>query len=124
MNDFLEQFNDINTEQTFVQNEVEKHKVLAILAYFIPILFFLPAVAGDKNSTYCKFHSNQGLTWLITLVVLSIVRVIFAFIPILGILLNLALSLLLVAVLVVLIIGAAKGKAYRIPFVGNLLNVF
>ena len=33
MDNFLEQFNDINTEQTFVQNEVEKHKALAILAY-------------------------------------------------------------------------------------------
>lgn len=124
MNDFLEQFNDINTEQTFVQNEVEKHKALAIIGYLIPILFFLPAVAGDKNSTYCKFHSNQGLTWLITLVVVSIVRFIVTLIPILGILLNIVISLAIIAVLVVLIIGAIKGKAYRIPVVGNLLNVF
>jgi len=56
--------------------------------------------------------------------VLSIVRVILALIPILGVLLNLVITLALVAVLVVLIIGAAKGKAYRIPVVGNLLNVF
>ena len=123
MDNFLEQFNDINTEQTFVQTEVEKHKVLAIIAYFIPILFFLP-ICGDKNSTYCKFHSNQCLTWLVALVVLSIVRAIIARIPVLGVLLNVVISLALVAALVVLIIGAAKGKAYRIPLVGNLINVF
>ena len=74
MDNFLEQFNDINTEQTFVQNEVEKHKALAILAYIFPFLCWLPTVAGDKNSTYCKFHANQSLTWLITMVVVNIVR--------------------------------------------------
>lgn len=123
MDNFLEQFNDINTEQTFVPQEVEKNKPLAIIAYIIPILFFLP-ICGDKNSTYCKFHSNQCLTWLITLIVMSVVRVILAFIPVLGVILNLVIWLALLAVLIVFIIGAVKGKAYRIPVVGNLLNVF
>lgn len=123
MDNFLEQFNDINTEQTFVPQEVEKNKPLAIIAYIIPILFFLP-ICGDKNSTYCKFHSNQCLTWLITLIVMSVVRVILAFIPVLGVILNLVIWLAILAVLFVFIIGAVKGKAYRIPVVGNLLNVF
>ncbi|MBR6967962.1 MAG: DUF4870 domain-containing protein [Ruminococcus sp.] len=123
MDNFLEQFNDINTEQTFVPQEVEKNKPLAIIAYIIPILFFLP-ICGDKNSTYCKFHSNQCLTWLITLIVMSVVRVILAFIPVLGVILNLVIWLAILAVLIVFIIGAVKGKAYRIPVVGNLLNVF
>ena len=123
MDNFLEQFNDINTEHTFVPQEVEKNKPLAIIAYIIPILFFLP-ICGDKNSTYCKFHSNQCLTWLITLIVMSVVRVILAFIPVLGVILNLVIWLAILAVLIVFIIGAVKGKAYRIPVVGNLLNVF
>ena len=124
MDNFLEQFNDINTEQTFVQNEVEKHKALAILAYVFPFLCWLPTVAGDKNSTYCKFHGNQSLTWLITIFVVSIVRIILGKIPVLGLICNAVISLAVLAVLIVYIIGAYKGKAYRIPFIGSLLNVF
>lgn len=123
MNDLLENFNDINTEQTFVPAEVEKNKPLAIIAYILPILFFLP-ILGDQNSTYCKFHANQGLTWLITLVVLSVVRIILAFIPVLGILCNILIWLALLAILIVFIIGSVKGKAYRLPFIGSLINVF
>ena len=123
MMDFLENFNDLNTEQTFNQPEVDKNKPLAIIAYVLPILFFLP-ILGDSNSTNCKYHPNQSLTWLIALVALSIVRIILAFIPILGILCNIVLWLAIVAMLVVYIIGAVKGKAYRMPFVGSLLKVF
>lgn len=123
MMDFLENFNDINTEQTFNPTEVDKNKPLAIIAYLLPILFFLP-ILGDGNSTYCKFHANQSLTWLIVLVLLSIVRIILLFIPILGVLCNIVIWLAILAVMIVYIIGAVKGKAYRMPFVGNLLNVF
>ena len=123
MMDFLENLNDLNTEQTFNQPEVDKNKPLAIIAYILPILFFLP-ILGDSNSTYCKFHANQSLTWLIALVALSIVRIILAFIPVLGILCNLVIWLAIVAMFVIYIIGAAKGKAYRMPFVGSLLKVF
>ena len=56
--------------------------------------------------------------------VLSVVRIILAFIPVLGILCNIIIWLAIIAVLVVYIIGAAKGKAYRIPVVGSLINVF
>ena len=112
----------MNTEQTFVPNEVEKHKVLAILSYSPP-LFFLPII-GDKNSTYCKFHANQSFTWFLLVLVVSIVRIILAFIPVLGALLGYALSLLLVAIFVVYMIGAGKGKAYRLPFIGSLINLF
>ena len=122
MNDFLEQFNDVNTEQTFASNEVEKHKVLAILSY-LPPLFFLPII-GDKNSTYCKFHANQSFTWFLLVIVVSIVRIILGFIPVLGTLLSLALSLLMIAIFVVYMIGAGKGKAYRLPFIGSLINIF
>ncbi|MBR3666611.1 MAG: DUF4870 domain-containing protein [Ruminococcus sp.] len=124
MDNFLEQFNDINTEQTFVQNEVQKHKALAILAYIFPFLCWLPTVAGDKNSTYCKFHGNQSLTWLITLFIVNIVRFILGKIPVLGVLCSVVISLALFAVLLVYLYGAYKGKAYRMPFIGSLLNVF
>ena len=123
MMDFLENFNDINTEQTFNSIEVDKNKPLAVIAYLLPILFFLP-ILGDGNSTYCKFHANQSLTWLIVLVLLSIVRIILLFIPVLGVLCNIIIWLAILAVMIVYIIGAVKGKAYRMPLVGNLLKAF
>ena len=123
MMDFLENFNDLNVEQTFVSTEVEKNKPLAIIAYLIPILFFLP-ILGDGNSTYCKFHANQSLGWLITLVVLSVVRILLAHIPVLGVLCNIVIWLAILAALVAYIIGSVKGKAYKMPLMGNLINVF
>ena len=123
MNDFLENFNDLSTEKTFVSTEVEKNKPLAIIAYILPFLFFLP-ILSDKDSDYCKFHSNQSLTWLIFLVVVAIVMKILGLIPVLGALCNLVLSLALLAMLIIYIIGVVNSKAYRLPIIGNLINVF
>jgi uncharacterized membrane protein len=123
MNEFLENFNDINTEQTFNPPEVEKNKLLAVIAYLLPILFFVP-ILGDSNSTYCKFHANQSLTWLIVMIVLFIVKFILGSIPVLGVLVKLVIWLAIIAVDIAFIIGSLNGKAYRLPVIGNMLNVF
>jgi len=119
MMDFLENFNDLSTEKTFVSEEIKKNQPLAVIAYLLPIFFFLPTLS-DKNSTYCKFHANQSLTWLIVCVAVCIVMKILGYIPVLGTICNLVLSLALLAILIVFIIGVIKDKAYRIPFIGNL----
>ena len=84
LDNFLENFNDINAEKTFVEADVKKHYLFAMIAYLIPILFFLP-ICMDGNSTYNKFHANQSLTWLIAAVVIGIIFAILGFIPLLGI---------------------------------------
>lgn len=120
---FIENFNDVNTQNTFNAADVQKNKVIAVIPYFLPILFFLPAVC-DGNSAFCKFHSNQQLTWLITCIVLGVVSAILGIIPVLGALLVAVISLALVSTAVIFAYGTIKGKALRLPFIGSLLKIF
>ena len=120
----IENFNDLDTERTFNDEERAKYEVLAIIAYLVPVLFFLPYVS-DNNSTYCKFHSNQSLTWLVVLAVLGIAFRIVAFIPIIGPLLSYVVyPVAVLAVDAAFIIGSHKGKAYKLPFIGDLIKAF
>ena len=120
----LENFNDLDTERSFDEADVKKSEVLAIIAYLIPILFFLPVV-NNKNSAYCRFHSNQALTWFITLMVLGFVFKIVGIIPIIGTLLSCVVyPIVVLAIDAAFIIGSHKGKAYKLPFIGDLIKAF
>lgn len=123
LDNFLENFNDINTEKTFTDAEVKKNSAVAAIAYLLPILFFLP-ICIDGNSTYCKFHANQSLTWLIVAVVLGIIFAILGIIPFFGVIFRILWPFVILGIDFVFIYGAIKGKAYKLPFVGSLLNVF
>ncbi|MBP5578977.1 MAG: DUF4870 domain-containing protein [Ruminococcus sp.] len=123
MENFLEAFNDINAQNSFNPNEPEKNKLFAKFAYIMPCLFFLPFL-NDKDSAYCKFHSNQALTWFIIFCVLAVVGKIIGAIPVLGVILKIAIWLAIIAIWVSYIFGAVKEKAYRFPVVGDKINVF
>lgn len=123
MNEILENFNDQSAQSSFDPGDVQKNKILVAICYVFPILFFLPIVV-DGNSSYCRFHANQQLAWLIFGIVLSAVSFILSLIPVLGVILDILLSLCGLAVLIGLIYGAVKGMAVRLPFIGNLLSVF
>ena len=58
--------------------DVEKNKVMAVLAYFI---FFLPLLTDAKDSPFAKFHANQGLLLLLFSVIGQIVG---SVVPIIG----------------------------------------
>ena len=120
----LENFNDIGTERNFTYEDREKNKILAIIAYLLPILFFLPYL-NDKNSEYTRFHANQSLTWLITLVVMGIVFKIVSFIPIIGfILAYLLYPCCVLAIDAGFAYGCMYGKAYKLPFIGDAIKAF
>lgn len=119
----LENFNDEKTACTFNSEEVQKNIVPAVLPYLMPFLFFLPLVT-DKNSSFCRFHANQQLTWLIIDVILEIVKKIIGVIPVIGWLVNLVISIATLSVAIGLMYGASRGKALRLPFVGELIKIF
>lgn len=75
--------NKENTENQDQQNQssesnLDQVKIMAALAYF-GILFFLPLVT-HPNSSFGKFHANQGLLLLITGLVINTVGTIIPFI--------------------------------------------
>lgn len=123
MANFMDNFNDSVEENSFDASDVQQYKVQAVLPYLIPILFFLPIIS-NKDSSFCKFHSNQQLIWLITCVVIEIVMWIISFIPVLGMIINWLVSIAILAFAILLMISASQGKAVKIPFVGDLFKVF
>lgn len=112
----------------FDSQDVEKNKVLAIVGYIFPILFFIPLVTEAKNSIYAKFHANQQLILLIFGfaggIGLSIITFILAFIPVLGpVVVMLLLPVFWLAFLALVIMGiinAANGGTKKLPVIGGL----
>ncbi|MBI5076139.1 MAG: hypothetical protein HZB62_13360 [Nitrospirae bacterium] len=115
----------------FDAQDVEKNKVLAIVGYIFPILFFIPLVTEAKNSIYAKFHSNQQLILLIFGfaggIGLTIITFILAFIPLLGPLMAMLLLpvfwLACLGLAIMGIINAANGSTKKLPVIGGLATL-
>jgi len=123
---------ETNQEATqFDAQDVEKNKVLAIVGYIFPILFFIPLVTEAKNSEYAKFHSNQQLILLIFGfaggIGLNIITFILAFIPLLGRMMAMLLLpvfwLACLAFMIIGIINAANGSAKKLPVIGSMATL-
>lgn len=122
MDEIFEKFND-SEEQLRFGADIRKCSGYAVIAYIIPILFFFP-IAIDKESSYCKFHSNQALCWLIIMGIAEVVTgVLSAFGPVVQIL-GLMINLATILISILLAIGAYKGYAVVIPIIGEKLKVF
>jgi len=93
--------------------DIEKNKVMGILAY---ILFFIPLLAA-RDSKFALYHANQGLVLFIVAVASNVVA---GFIPFFGPLLSGLLSLGFLAFMVIGIIGASKGEMKPLPIIGGI----
>lgn len=119
----------VNTVQSFLDTndttkeynpaEIEKNKIICALAY-IPILFWLPLVAGTKGSKYCKFHVNQGLLLFIISVVFSILNIVIGLIPIVGIITWILSSLVEFGLFLFGFIFTLTGKSKEFPLIGGI----
>lgn len=98
--------------------DVEENKIMAIVGYILPILFFVPLInESSKNSPFAKFHANQQLVLLIVAIIVNIVG---GIIPILGWFVILPIGTVAVVVLAILgIINAAKGEIKPLPIIGE-----
>ncbi len=123
-------FNDLKEEvlnpedstNQFDPSDIAENKLLAAVAG-IPLLFWVPLVACG-NSAFGKFYANQGLILTILSVVCGVIGGILGMIPIVGAIVGAALGLVCLAILLLLVISAATGKAREIPIIGGLLKVF
>lgn len=59
--------------QSANSTDAEKNKVMAIVGYILPILFFIPLVSDAKNSPFAKFHANQQLNFLLAAIAVNVV---------------------------------------------------
>jgi uncharacterized membrane protein len=94
--------------------DVEKNKVMAILAY---IIFFIPLIAA-RESRFAMFHANQGLVLFLAAVVINIVG---GIIPFIGWFLILPFGWIAVLVFAIIgIINASKGETKPLPLIGGI----
>ena len=105
--------------------DVEKNKVMAVLAY-IGILVFVPIFAAPE-SKYARFHACQGLTLLIVGVIYSLIMtavgVTVGKIDVIGPIITAICGLPGLAILALAICGivnAVQGRAKELPVIGNL----
>ena len=114
-------FDTPDTTAEYDQQDIQSNKVMAILAY-IGILILVPLFAA-KDSKFARFHVNQALTLLIAGVALTILSVVFGFIPIIGLIFDIIFGLAGICLLVLMILGivnAATGKAKELPVTGKI----
>ncbi len=94
-------------------------KLLGILGYIIPILFFLPLVMDNlKNDASAKYHANQQLNlllfWIIGHVVASTLVMVL-----IGILLVPLVTIAGLVFMVMGIINVSKGAMKPLPVIGG-----
>ncbi len=93
-------------------------KATGIVAYISIIGWLIAFLAGDKEGA--KFHLNQALVVDVAMILFNIVSVVLAFIPVVGQILSLVLSLLLLAVWILGIVYAVKEEEKEIPLLGAI----
>ncbi|TSC91091.1 MAG: Uncharacterized protein CEN90_639 [Parcubacteria group bacterium Licking1014_17] len=103
-------------QQPAPQSDVEKHKILAIIGYIIPVLFFVPLLTGAKNSKFAMFHANQHLLILIVWLVGSLLMRVFFVGWLIG--------LFGLVLLIMGIISASKGEMKPLPLIGSIHLIY
>lgn len=95
------------------ENDVEKNKLVAVVAYLI---FFLPLLVAPQ-SQFGRYHANQGLALFILALGIQVVGWV---IPILGWFIILPLGNLAVIVLMIIgMLNAWRGEKRPLPLVGG-----
>ena len=97
-------------------SDVEKNKVMAILAY-LGCLCLVPLLAA-KDSPFARFHTNQGLTLLLGWIIIGTLDfMVSMWIVTMGLL---AVRLGMFVLSILGIVNAAGGKMQPLPLIGGI----
>lgn len=103
--------NTADTTAEYDAQDIEKNKVMAVLAY---IIFLIPLLAA-KDSKFARFHTNQGLVLFIGGILSSVI----AAIPIIGWIIAPIAGIIITILAVIGIVNALGGKAKELPIIGK-----
>ena len=103
--------NTADTTAEYDPQDIEKNKVMALLAY---IIFLIPLLAA-KDSKFARFHTNQGLVLFIGAILSSVITVI----PIIGWIIAPIAGLAITVLAIIGIVNAIGGKAKELPIIGK-----
>ncbi|MES2418139.1 MAG: hypothetical protein V4541_08110 [Bacteroidota bacterium] len=114
----------MNTEQT---QEMDG-KTIAIISYITIIGWIIAYIQFGKNkSPLAAFHIRQSLFLMLCAFGISIVQILFPFIPHLGWIISITFSLVMLGFLVLWVIGlinAISGEQKPLPIFGNKAQDF
>lgn len=119
-------YNSGENGKFFNPADVEKGKPIAVLMYFIAILFILPLVADDYKTPYCRFHANQVVVLWLSSIAVSILfsigtALIFTIIiPIICYIAGVVASIALFVFFIMGIVSAVKGENKPLPIIGGI----
>ena len=111
----------------FQQDDVSQNKVMGVLSY-LGILVFVPLIAGNKQSPYVKFHTNQGLVLFIASILVDLLdgRWLWGFHSMINFggswfswIFDIC-SLVLFVFMIVGIVYACKGERKELPVIGQI----
>ncbi len=127
-NDFSQKIQNFNntadTTSEFDAADINANKVMAVLAYFGPLV--LVPIFAAKNSKFARYHSNQGLLLIIasflygvaysilSSIILAISWRLYFIVSIIGLV-----SIVITVLAIIGIINAATGKAKELPLIGK-----
>lgn len=124
--DFKAMFTDLKDySNEYDKKEIESGKVMAILSY-LGILCLIPYFA-EKDNKYVRFHAVQALNLFLLNVIysvaLSMITMLLVFVPVIGPMIALALSLVsygFFALCIWGIVNACQDKAKELPVVNQI----
>jgi len=94
--------------------DVEKNKVMGILAY----IFFLIPVLAARESKFAMYHANQGLLLFLAGLIINISLSAIHFFS--WYIVRELISLLIIALAIVGIINASRGEMKPLPLIGGI----
>lgn len=108
--------NEETPKEEVSSSDESTSKVVAILGYLVPIIFFIPLLSEEgKKNTFAMHHANQHLNMLISWLAINMI----AIIPLLGWLVWFVGAIALLVFTVMGIINAAGGSKKSLPVVGG-----
>jgi len=109
---------EANTNEANPTANNDTNKIMAILGYIFPFLFFIPLITDAKNDQFARFHAGQQLNlllfWIIGQVVASLSTVIL-----IGILLYPIVYITGIVLMVIGIINVSKNISKDLPLIGR-----
>jgi uncharacterized membrane protein len=99
-------------------NNIDNHKVMAIIGYIFPFLFFVPLITEAKANKFARYHANQQLLlllfWIISQIVASLLTAIL-----IGILLYPVIYLIGIIFMVMGVLNVLNGEMKPLPTIGK-----
>ena len=93
-----------------------KPNVAGLLCYLVGWITGLIFLLIEKESKFVRFHAIQSIS---IYVVFFVVYLIFMFIPVIGLIIDILLGIVMFVLWILLMYKAYEGEKFKLPFIGD-----